>query len=360
MNKDITIIGAGSTGLSAGIFLNAYGYQPRILEKRDRAKITKAIGINPVTLQLFEKSGITNRFLNNGWKLECMNFWYKDELIYKNQFSKVKHPYPYMIIQPQWETEKILEEYLNEKGIEVERNFELLSISKNSASLTLDFKNINANSNFSLETDGIVIGADGSKSKVREETGIEFKGWEHPAQYTLFDIELETSISHKEGHYRFYKEGAMLMLHIRDGVWRVGGNLKDVLNYLPRGTKTGKISWETNFIISEKIAANYSAGNVHLLGDAAHIHSPLGGKGMNMCIEDSYIFANLFNQNKEDQFSKLRRKKVKNMVGILGQLTETMGGQHFIGNTLRSNMKNFSFFFPVVMPFMRKFLLGVK
>ncbi|TAE35294.1 MAG: hypothetical protein EAZ70_11575 [Runella slithyformis] len=360
MDKDITIIGAGSTGLSAGIFLDALGYKPRIFEKRDRVKITKAIGINPVTLQLFEKSGLTKRFINNGWRLDCMNFWYNDDLIYKNQFSKAKHPYPFMIVQPQFETEQILEDYLNEKGIEIERNIELLKISNGRTSMELEFKNVNNDTKFSLYTDGVVIGADGNKSKVRQEIGVEMKGWEHPTKYTLYDIELETPISYKEGHYRFYRDGAMLMLHIRDGVWRVGGNLKDVLNYLPKGTKIGKTSWETTFTISEKVAPNYSVGNVHIIGDAAHIHSPLGGKGMNMCIEDSYIFSELFHQNREKEFSNVRRKKVLNTVGVLGQLTEVVGGQHFIGRVMRGSMKPFSFLFPVFMPYMRNFLLGIK
>jgi 2-polyprenyl-6-methoxyphenol hydroxylase-like FAD-dependent oxidoreductase len=359
MPPSISIIGAGASGLSAAVFLNALGYSPRIFEKRKRAKITKALGINPVTLQLFEKSGITQRFLNNGWKMECTNFWYNDKIIYRNDLSKIKHPYPFMLIQPQFETEQILEDYLNEQDIFIERNFELQDISQQQSQLHLDFKNLNDDTLLQIETD-MVLGADGSKSNVRETTGIPFIGWEHKEEYTLYDIELETPISDKEGHYRFYREGAMLMLPIRDGVWRIGGNLKDVFNYLPKGTKTGKISWETNFKISEKAADNYSVGNIHLLGDAAHIHSPLGAKGMNMCIEDSYVFANLLHQNREKEFSDIRRKKVKNAISTLGQLTEVAAGQHFIGNTFRSSMKPLSFLFPVFMPFMRKFLLGLK
>lgn len=265
-----------------------------------------------------------------------------------------------MLIQPQFETEQILEDYLNEKGIFVERNIELQDISKKQNQLQLDLKNTSNNTAFQMETEGVVLGADGSKSSVREATGIPFSGWEHKEAYTLYDIELETPVSGKEGHYRFYKEGAMLMLPIRNGVWRIGGNLKDVFNYLPKGTKTGKISWETTFTISEKVADTYSFGNIHLLGDAAHIHSPLGAKGMNMCIEDSYVFAGLFRQNKEKDFSDIRRRKVKNAISALGQLTEVAAGQHFIGNTFRSSMKPLSFLFPVFMPFMRKFLLGLK
>ena len=305
-------------------------------------------------------SGITERFMRNGWKMECMNFWYNHSLVYKNDFSKVRHPFPFMLVQPQFETEQIMEDYLAEKGIEVQRNIELLKISKQDASLNLDFRNIDNDVLFHKNIAGIIIGADGNKSKVRSEANINFEGREYDETYTLYDIELNTSLSEQEGHYLFFKEGAMIMLPIKNGVWRVGGNLKDTLNHLPKGTKTGAISWETTFKISEMVADKYSSGNIHLLGDAAHIHSPLGAKGMNMCIEDSFVFANLFHQNKAQDFSTIRRRKVKHTIGMLGQLTETVAGQRFIGNAFRSNMQRFSFLFPVMMPFMRKFLLGLK
>lgn len=360
MDKEISIIGAGSTGLSAAIFLESLGYKPRIFEKRNRTPITKALGINPVTLQLFEKSGITQQFLKNGWKLECINFWQKNELIYKNDFSKIKHPYPFMLIQPQHETEDILERYLAEKGIHVERQFELNNLIQQEKTVTLDFDNLNSSSTFRYVTNGIVIGADGSKSKVREALGLKFEGWSHPDDFTLYDIELETPLDPREGHYRFYREGGMLMIHIRNGVWRVVGNLHHILNYLPAGTKSGKISWEANFNISEKMVDTYNIGHAHLLGDAAHIHSPLGAKGMNMCIEDSYIFAELYHRNLEKEFTQIRRKKVKHTIGVLRYLTDIAIGQNLIGNSVRNNMKRMSFLFPLIMPYTRKFLLGLK
>ena len=150
------------------------------------------------------------------------------------------------------------------------------------------------------------------------------------------------------------------MLHIRDGVWRVGGNIKDVFDHLPTGTTTGKISWETTFTIREKVASQFSIGNVYLLGDAAHIHSPAGAKGMNMCIEDSYIFAQLLKQNREAEYNSLRRPEIKRSVSILSQITDKVGGHNIVGNTIRQNMDKLSVFFPLVMPRMSKFLLGIK
>jgi 2-polyprenyl-6-methoxyphenol hydroxylase-like FAD-dependent oxidoreductase len=359
-SKEITIIGAGSAGLSAGVFLHALGYKPTIYEKRDRVPITKAIGVNPVTLKLFEQSGITKRFFENGWKLETFNFWYEEDLIYKNSFKKVNHAYPFMLIQPQHETEQIIENYLAENGIEVKRHFDLKNLTQNDKGVQIELENLDQKTLFKPNNQAIIIGADGSKSKVREFLGINFSGKEHQTLYTLYDIELETPLSHKEGHYKFFKNGSMIMLHIRDGVWRVGGNLENILEYLPKGTKTGKISWETNFTISEKVADKFSEGNVFLIGDAAHIHSPLGGKGMNMCIEDGYIFSNHLANGKEQDYSKNRISKIKSVVAALGQLTEVVGGNHFIGKLLRRSMRPFSFLFPLFMPSMRKFLLGLK
>ena len=357
--KEILIIGAGSTGLSSALFLARAGYRPRIVEKRSEpSQITKALGVNPQTLTLLEDTGVTGKFLQNGWKASCFNFWCKNRIVYKNDFSKVKHKYPFMLVQPQFETERILEEALADFGIFVERGIETkhIDVAERETRITTEKDGVATTTRFG----GVVIGADGSRSSVREQVGITFNGWEHNEKFTLYDVELDTPVSAAEGHYHFFREGGMLMLHIRDGIWRVGGNLDDVFSHLPKGTKTGKISWETTFTIREKVAATFNTGNVYLLGDAAHIHSPAGAKGMNLCIEDSYIFAGLVAEGREREFNDLRRPKIKKAVGILGQLTDKIGGRNLVGNTIRQNMDKLSIFFPLVMPQVRKFLLGIK
>lgn len=358
-DREILIIGAGSTGLSSALFLSEEGLKPRILEKRDPSKITKALGVNPNTLKLLESTGITSRFLENGRKVHAMNIWCKEKLVYKNDFSKVKHEYPYMLIQPQFETEGIIEEALAEKDIIVERGWELKAIQTNNEKTILDFRKRDGSVN-TLIHDDIVIGADGSNSKVRDCLKIPFKGWEHQEEFRLYDIELDTPINSMEGHYFFYKEGGMIMLHIRDGIWRVGGNIKDTLNYLPKGTRTGKISWDTTFTIKEKVTQQFSSDNVYILGDAAHIHSPAGAKGMNMCIEDSYIFAKLLKEGREREYHGFRYPQIKSAVGMLAQLTDKIGGNNIIGRTIRNHMDKFTPLFPLIMPSVRKFLLGIK
>jgi 2-polyprenyl-6-methoxyphenol hydroxylase-like FAD-dependent oxidoreductase len=361
MQDEIIIIGAGATGLSAAIFLIEKGYKVLIFEKRERAKITKALGVNPNTMRLFESYGITKRFLGNGLKIQGGNFWFKDKLIHHTDFSDLKHEFPFMLVQPQFETEAILEEYLKEKGVLVERNFELLSLKTNAQITKLELLNLNDKTSLFIETKGIIIGADGSKSKVRDEIGIQLKGWEHNSVFNLYDLKLHNiTLPKNEVNYVFHKEGAILLLHIKNDIWRVGGNLPNVLQNLPKGIQTGEITWETSFTIREMVSEKLNVGNIFLLGDAAHIHSPLGGRGMNMCIEDAHIFADFLSKNKQNEYSDFRLIKLKQTVGALAKMTEFVGGQHFIGNMIRSQMINFKFLFPLFMPKVKKFLLGIN
>lgn len=358
-NKEITIIGAGATGLSAALFLSQHGFRPRIVEKRGPTTITKALGINPHTLELLQPSGLTDRFLRNGRTLRYWNYWCRDKLVYRNDFGKVKHTYPFMLIQPQCDTEALMAEALAEKSIFVERGPELTALSAEEEKTTMAFARADG-SREEITTAGIVIGADGHNSTVRRHIGADFEGWEHHELFRLYDVELDTPLNRDEGHYLFYREGVLLMLHIRDGIWRVGGNVEDVFACLPKGTTAGSVSWETSFTVREKVASSFSSGNVFLLGDAAHIHSPVGAKGMNLCIEDSSLFTQLLIEGREKEFGKLRRPAIRRTVGLLGQLTDKIGGHNFIGNTVRHHLDKASPVFPLLMPRMSRFMLGLR
>lgn len=358
--QEIRIIGAGATGLSLALFLAERGYRPRLMDKRPPSVISKALGINPNTLLLLESTGVTKRFLENGWKAQTWNYRAGNKLLYKSDLSKVKHKYPFMLVQPQNETEAILAAALEERGITVERGIELIDIFSMNERSKLALRNAGSNDIYTEEINGIVVASDGSHSTCRTSLGITFDGWDHDEEFFIYDIELSTPLPHNDVHYFMFREGGMLMLHIRDGVWRVAGNMVNVLNYLPAGTSTGKISWEAVFTVSERVALKFSTGNIFILGDAAHIHSPVGAKGMNLCIEDSHIFAELVSEGHQAEFNTLRRPVIRKNVNMLGQLTDKIGGNNMFGRTLRQNAGKLSFLFPLIMPRMSKFLLGLK
>lgn len=360
MKNKITIIGAGATGLSSAIFLNEKGFDVQIFEKRERANISKALAINPKTLTLFEKFGITERFISNGRKLEGFCIWSQEELILDINYSLVHHKYPFMIIQPQFETENILEEYLSNKNIHVTRGIDIKSLIFNENQTKLRFEKNETLEEIELNSSNIIIGADGSKSNIREEALIKMNGWEHKDVYCIYDAELDTRLPKNKAHLIFHKEGTVLLINIRDNIWRIGGNLTDSISHLPKGTILKQIIWKSEYIIQEKVAEKLNYKNVFILGDAAHIHSPVGGKGMNLCFEDSYLFSEFLSQNRQSEFSNFRLKKLKKNVSVLAKATEMFGGKHFIGNTIRSNIKYSKKILPLIAPKLVNFILDIE
>jgi 2-polyprenyl-6-methoxyphenol hydroxylase-like FAD-dependent oxidoreductase len=86
------------------------------------------------------------------------------------------------------------------------------------------------------------------------------------------------------------------------------GNARDLLSRLPEGTRTGRVKWESEFGIEQRLASRFQSGPVALAGDAAHIHSGLGARGMNLGIEDAYVFAGLLAENRLQDYDRLRRR----------------------------------------------------
>ena len=284
-NKEIAIIGAGPSGLSMALFLSELGYKPRVFDKKDTISIhSKALGVNPRTLEIMKSFGITDRFLANGRIMSAVNLWKGEQHIFKNDFSKVKSEYPYMLIQAQKESEEILLEELEERKIKVEYQSEFVELKNNKTHYSISINHNFLNQNFDY-----IIGADGGNSKIRRQLNIEEQGFRYDAEWELYDIELEMNVNPEEGHIRLFPEGGMIMIRLKHNVWRVAGNLKSILNYLPKNTSIGKIHWESIFRINHKIANNLVSNNIVLLGNVAHLHSPLEARGMNLEIEIAFM-----------------------------------------------------------------------
>ncbi len=123
------------------------------------------------------------------------------------------------------------------------------------------------------------------------------------------------------GHIRLFPEGGMIMIRLKDNIWRVAGNINSVLNYLPRGTKVGQVHWESEFRIHHKLAKSLIKENIVLIGDAAHLHSPVGARGMNLGIEDAFIASQLINDNKLNEFDKIRKPYLEKTVNRINNIT---------------------------------------
>ena len=354
--KTILIVGAGPSGLSMGIFLSELGYKPKIIDKKNQiSEYSKAIGVNPRTLEILDAFGITKRFLANGNRINAINLWKGDKLIYKNKFTHVNHKYPFMLVQSQKESEAILLDELQKRGINVEygTEFESYERTKSQYSVSLNdgsVKTLNCN---------YIIGADGGESKVREQLNIKYKGFRYDAEWELYDIELDTELLLDEAHIRLFKEGGMMMVRLKENIWRVVGNMTSLLNYLPKRTKIGKIHWESKFRILHKVAESLVRENAVLIGDAAHLHSPIGARGMNLGIEDASISSKLIHDNRIQEYNGLRRAYLEKTVKRINNITTGVAGSSTMSRILRNQIGNLQVLFPIIMPKVQSFVLGL-
>ena len=352
-DKDILIVGAGPSGLSLAIFLSDLGYAPTIIDKKKSiSPFSKALGVNPRTLELFKDAKITDRFLSNGRKMEAINIWKGNKHLFKNQFSKINHEFAFMLIQPQKESEEILLEEVTERNIEVKYGhaFHKMIEKGEKYETTID--------HLGVKQYDIVIGADGGKSHVREALQISMDGFTYDEDWEVLDVILDLPLNKDEGHIRIFDEGGMIMIRLKDDVWRIAGNMKDILNYLPTNTKVGKIIWTSNFRINHKLANTLSTHNTALIGDAAHLHSPIGARGMNLGIEDAWIVSQLIKENRLHDYTDERISFLNQTVARVNMMTMAFAGNSNMSRLLRKNIGLFRLLFPIVMPRARKFILG--
>lgn len=357
-SKDILITGAGPAGLSMAIFLSELGYVPRIIDKKKKIdSFSKALAVNPRTLEIFEPLGITERFLTNGKKMEAINIFRGSQHVFRNDFSKVKHKFPFMLIQPQKESEEILLDEVQKRKIKVEYDTTLESFS---ATNTKVHSRINSFHGMSEGTSDLIIGADGGGSTVRQQANIQYKGFRYEEDWEILDIALETNLHPDEGHIILHPEGGMIMIPFHNGIWRLAGSLENLTQYLPKGTEVSEIIWASKFKIHHKVAKTLTGERVAIIGDAAHLHSPVGARGMNLGIEDGYVLSQLIHKGKMGEFSRARLPYLNKTVNRINNITMALAGEGRRPRMIRKNIQLMSMFFPFIMPTVRKFIMGLN
>ena len=149
------------------------------------------------------------------------------------------------------------------------------------------------------------------------------------------------------------------MIRLKENIWRIAGNIESILNYLPKGTSIGQVHWESKFRINHKVAKELVSDKIVLIGDAAHLHSPVGARGMNLGIEDAYISSRLIYEDRLSDYHNLRRPYLMKTVNRINNITMGMAGDSAMSRFIRSQIGNMKFLFPLVMPRVRSFVLGL-
>jgi 2-polyprenyl-6-methoxyphenol hydroxylase-like FAD-dependent oxidoreductase len=339
MNDRPLIVGAGPTGLAAALFLSLKGIAARIIDKAaEPEKQSRALVINPRALELLAPTGVVQTIQTEGRPIHRTRFYEGWEMIAELEFGDA-HPLYRMTVLPQARTEALLTEALARRGVHPERGvtFETLVQDEDGVSVTLT----HGDGERETAHAPVLLGADGARSRVREALGIAFEGSAFPEPWPLYDIQLNDPLDLETAHVSLVKHGLVFLLGLEPSLWRVFADVPNPLDRLPPGTTHGDAAWQTTFHVSHRLAARETIGRVALAGDAAHIHSPAAARGMNLGIEDAYVFAECASDalqgrwRRLEDFGRLRREVHHKVIGRIRALTRLARGQPDLVGALR-------------------------
>jgi 2-polyprenyl-6-methoxyphenol hydroxylase-like FAD-dependent oxidoreductase len=312
MKADVLIAGAGPVGLTMAAELARYGLSVRIVDKNtQRTDKSKAIVVWARTLELLDRmgTGVAERFIQAGLKAPYTNILAGEERIAHVDLSVVDTPYKFALLIQQSETERLLEEHLAGLGVKVERQVELETFEQGADSVTCSVARADG-SHEQIEVLWL-IGCDGAHSTVRHALGMSFEGSTMLNDWVLADLHISGVQGPPAINIHWHAQGILAIFPLGGTRYRVIADvgesassgigehsiptLKEVQTILDiRGTKGLVASdpvWISSFTINERKVTDYRAGRIFLAGDAAHVHSPAGGQGMNTGMHDAFNLA---------------------------------------------------------------------
>lgn len=305
-NAAILVVGAGPTGLTLAVRLWQFGVKCRVIDKLEiPSDKSKALAVHARSLEMFDAMGFADELISCG--NICGGFSMNTGKIRLARVStaEAESPFPYILMLSQAEIERILTAHLNKLGGKIERGIELVHLTDSDAGAIVTLKH----SDGQLEEVSYpwVAGCDGSHSNVRKLLNLAFEGSAYAEQFGLADIDIDSGIAEDEVSTFFHEDGALVFFPMGNGRFRTLANveeatvsgdapsrefMQDLLDKRgPGDVKILRTHWLAWFRIHRRSVQQYKVGHALLAGDAAHIHSPVGGQGMNTGMQDAYNLA---------------------------------------------------------------------
>jgi len=308
MKPQVLVVGAGPVGLTMAVELARYGVGVRIVDKAAaRTDKSKALVLWSRTLELIDRMGCGASLVQAGIKAREADIIAGGATIARVNFDGLETSHPYALMLPQSETERLMEQHLNSLGVKAEREVELTRFVADEDAVTAFLRRPDG-SEEAVDLDWM-IGCDGAHSIVRHGLGMGFEGDTMPSHFVLADLHLAGGPPPDEIKIYWHEAGPLMIFPIVPGRYRIiadAGRLKagahppdprlDEVQALldqrgPPGVTASDPVWLSGFTINERKVADYRSGRVFLAGDAAHIHSPAGGQGMNTGMQDAINLA---------------------------------------------------------------------
>ncbi|MCW8085534.1 FAD-dependent monooxygenase [Sabulicella glaciei] len=308
-STDVLVIGAGPTGLVLALWLDAQGVAVRIVDKsKGPGETSRALAVHARTLELYRQLGLGDAVAQAGHRGAAFNMWVAGKRrarIPFGSFGGAITPYPFVLIYPQDHHERFLVERLAERGIAVERETELVGFEDRGTEVVARLRRPGGGEE-SCEA-RFLAGCDGARSTVRHLLGASFEGGTYDQLFYVADVDVANDTLGGEIHIAFEgPEFVLIMPYGQPGKLRVVGTVREARagaaeplsfddvehrSIHALGLEVERVNWFSTYRVHHRVTERFRHGNAFLLGDAAHVHSPAGGQGMNTGIGDAINLA---------------------------------------------------------------------
>ncbi|MER8096716.1 FAD-dependent oxidoreductase [Streptomyces goshikiensis] len=335
---EVAVVGAGPTGLALAVTLAGAGIPFVLLDRQaEGANTSRAAVVHARTLEVLDeldRSGkLSGELIRRGIPVSRFRIRDGARLLTTIPFDGLATAHPYALMVPQYETEAVLLARLRALGGDVHRPYEVTGITQDADGVTL------TTATGETLRAAHAVGADGMHSAVRGAAGIGFTGSAYEESFVLADVTMDWAPGPREVSLTFAGAGLTVVAPLPgessgSGRYRVVATAADApaepsLAYVQRllddrapgqATVTG-LAWSSRFRIHHRVADRYRSGRLLLAGDAAHVHSPAGGQGMNTGIQDGYALGRALATGDLDGYEARRRPVALRVVALTDRLT---------------------------------------
>ncbi len=351
----VLIVGAGPAGLTTAVELARRGIVSDVIDQRESGSgLSRAVGIMPASLDILRPSGVTGKLLAEGMKFRHVRIYRHASLALALPLGSSGADDAFILGLAQDRTETHLRDVLSELGGTVRYRTELVDLRQAATKVTVEMRD-----GTKAEYD-FVVGADGARSTTRTLLNIDFGGHDLPETWSIADVDAE-GWPHTNAFTVCQLSGGnvVVVAPLEPQRFRVIANSEDALAALPLKLNVTNVRRAGAFKISIRQAAQYGVGRVFLVGDAAHCHSPVGGRGMNLGIADGAELARRMVEGELEGYGVARHKVGQEIIAGSEAVRKVMTSRNPVTRFLVLAVLRTASFMPALQrQFAKKILFG--